>query len=232
MKIVVGMPVAERAWALPGWFNSVESQVFSTIPEVTVSVVCLYTHSHDATLEVLQAHHAEIIRSILPTRPYERIIGHNWSMRDHEYEYMASIRNTLRKEILLMDADYFFSLDSDILLPHTSALENLVLEAEGTYDAVSPLVNMVQIGDPAYSFMMFTADGARGERVPLRSKSEAFEADIIMAAMLLNRQAQRVPWASHLQGEDIGWSMNARALDLKVGVVPSIRCDHRMRVHG
>ena len=235
MHIVFGCPVAERAWVLPDWLKSIKSQEYSQ-PTV-VSIVCIYTESHDDTLKILEDANVEIVHSSLPTRSFDRIRDHLWGSQNHEYEYMASLRNALRKEVLVRNADHFFSLDSDILLPNEHAVQDMIHEAaHESYDAVAPLVDMEKnpgMSQPAYNFMRIDRHGVMGERFPLPAAPFLpFQADVIMAAMLLNKKAQCVPWANHLQGEDIGWSLNARRMGIKVGVEPLVRCDHRMRIHG
>lgn len=234
MKIVIGCPVAERGWVLPAWFEAIEAQEFPYMPRPEIEVMVLYTASRDDTLSILQEHGATIIESMLPTRDRGRIVGHNWSQTLHEYEYMASLRNTLRKEVLQQEADYFFSLDSDILLPHRFALDQLLMDLEiHRYDAVAPLVNMLSEPglEPAWNFMNWSDHGYAGTRAAVQ-EAAAFDAGIIMAAMLLNKKAQCIPWMDHRQGEDLGWSLNARRSNIKIGVIPHIVCPHRMKVHG
>jgi hypothetical protein len=191
----------------------------------------LTTPSHDSTQQILADAGVTVIDSPLPTRPYNRIVEHLWGAQDHEYAYMASLRNELRLAVQLIDPDWWFSLDSDILLPEDHSLEDLIIAAEDHhFDAIAPLVDMVPSGDPMYNFMRLSPSG--GTRYPLPSPMWPFYADIIMAAMLLNRDAQRIPWQSHQQGEDIGWSINANAAQMSVGVAPNVRCDHRMRIRG
>lgn len=226
MRVVVGCPVAERGWVLQDWIDSVRMQQL----DGEVDIVCLYTRSHDDTLEILQRNDVRVLESPLPTRPFDRMRGHNWSYSDHEYEYMASIRNELRETIANEAPDWFFSLDSDIILPGPGALSELISAAvERQANGIAPLVNMMQFpqAPPAWNWMTLRESMTGADRKPA-PQEEVFQVSVIMAAMLLDRQAMMIPWANHPQGEDIGWSIKASLAGLRLFSDTRIVCEHRM----
>lgn len=233
MKIVAGCPVAERAWILQEWIDSLRGQRLDRGDEL--EIVCLYTRSHDQTLSVLQRNEVITVVSPLPSRPYDRMLAHYWSYQDHEYEYMASLRNDLRSIAIALQADLFLSIDSDILFKTKEDLQSLIdtMRAYAAH-AVAPLVNMEKYAtnSPSWNWMDLRFDGVGGVRPDVSvspSKVSPFRVDVIMAAMLLDRRAQMIPWKNHPQGEDIGWSIKARRADLKLVIDSSVECEHRMR---
>lgn len=209
------------------WIDAVRMQQL----DGEVDIVCLYTRSHDDTLEILQRNDVRVLESPLPSRSYNRMQSHNWSYSDHEYEFMASLRNDLRGTIANEAPDWFFSLDSDILLPTPDSLRELIETAqEHQANGIAPLVNMMQHPEapPAWNWMMLRDALTGADRAPMPSQ-DVFPVTVIMAAMLLDRRAMMVPWANHPQGEDIGWSIRAKQADLLLLSDSRIVCEHRMR---
>ena len=232
MKIVAGCPVAERAWVLQDWINSLRQQEI----DAELEIVCVYTHSIDSTLDILQRNDVVVVESPMPTRPWARMMEHAWSYYDHEYEYMASLRNELRTTAIDRGADMFFSIDSDIFLPKPTSLHTLIVDMlTNEAAAIAPLVNMDQHlqNPPAWNYMdlRFNSVGADRPGEPNVSRPP-FQVGVIMAAMLLGPRAMLVPWSNHPQGEDIGWSIRAHRADLKLVIDTAVRCEHRMRYTG
>ncbi len=235
--MAIGCPVAERAWILPKWIAAVKSQTVST------DIVCVYSHSHDGTLKLLEEAGAHIIESNFPTRDQARIYDHLWDQQRGEYRMMSILRNELVEWAQEGGYDFFFSLDSDIILPHEHALHDLMedcieVQPELASDAVAPLVDMI-LPIPngpktqcAYNFMGWDNEGFTFEHGDRSIKPEAPKhVAAIMAAMLLNRKAMEVRWHDHRQGEDIGWSLDAWHKGVKLMIDPRIECLHAMNHH-
>ena len=160
--------------------------------------------------------------------------NHYWSYQDHEYEYMATLRNELRNAAIAAQADLFLSIDSDILFKTEDDLRSLIYTME-VYEAqaVSPLVNMEKhpVHAPQWNWMELRYDGVGGIRpVEPDVSISPFQVDVIMAAMMLGKRAQMIPWKNHPQGEDIGWSIRAKRAGLKLVIDSSVICEHRMHV--
>src|SRR5205807_1548405 len=87
-----------------------------------------------------------------------RVDKHAWSPETGEYTYMAYLRNRLVDAARVGGADYFFSLDTDILM-HPRTIEYLLHSySDVGGDAVSPLVDMqpVKENGVAWNFMEWT----------------------------------------------------------------------------
>ena len=222
MRVIVGCPVKDRAWCLPDWFEAVEAQ------GVDVEYLFIYTPGSDETEEVLLQHTTNIL--IEPTgRSETEIAGHLWG-DINKYAYMAHMRNELLRNAHAMGADYFFSLDSDIILP-PDGLKRLLSYASTHPGVVAPKVNMswgatnwnvMSWVDPKYPRM------AERSLVPPKTGQH----HVVMAAMLLDRDAiDRGLWVAHHQGEDIGFSVHAWKEQIPLWWVEEIHCQHWMRRH-
>jgi glycosyltransferase involved in cell wall biosynthesis len=223
-KIIAGCPVRNRGWALPQWFEGLRAQ------DHDLEILCLASESEDNTIELLKENGATVLFDPQPGRPTAAIDGHYWgTMAD--YEYMARIRNLLLEDVISHDADYFLSIDSDIVLP-PGALEKMIeinigVRAWTPYGAVvSPYVNMGQT--EVVPNVMSWAGSGNANRDFIRS--DGGYADVIMACMLFDRHAMaQLRWSAHQQGEDVGLCIDATIKQVPRWWEPSIRCDHLMR---
>lgn len=222
MKVVIGCPIKNRAWCLPDWFAAVEDQ--------GIEVEYLFVYSTDSTDEtevILKEHTDNILYDDSPGRPAHDIEGHVWGAMD-KYQYMCHLRNGLLQHAKEMGADYFFSLDSDILLPR-DGLKRLLHYAMTHQGVVSPAVNMTW-GSTAYNVMSWIDrdNPNMGERTLLPPVTGQHH--VIMAAMLLDRGAiEACEWVPHQQGEDIGFCINAWKLKVPLWWVAEVRCQHLMQ---
>lgn len=222
MKLVIGMPVMNRGWILPQWFEAVEQQ------GVEHTVLALLSPSDDDTEQILKDHGAEILEHQEPSpRTAFEIDNHVWGNMP-KYQYMADLRNGLCFAASLMGADYFFSLDSDIILP-PDGLKKLLTYAERHPGVVAPAVNM-SIGSVSWNVMDWVdpTNPNMAERKDREIKPR--QRDVIMAAMLLDRNAMKVcQWEAHTGGEDVGFSVHAWRNEIPLWWNPEVRCQHIMR---
>lgn len=143
-----------------------------------------------------------------------------------KFEYMARLRNRLVEEAIKGDFDYFFSLDSDIVLPG-GALIHLLHYSQSHPGVVAPSVNMAQGHGVVWNVMNWSNPIFPG-LVNRELLPEKGQADVIMAAMLLDRSALQCRWEAHMAGEDIGFCLQAEELGVKRWWYPEVRCQHLM----
>jgi hypothetical protein len=221
MKLVIGCPIKDRAWCLPAWFHALESQC------IEHETIFVYTDSADNTLEILTTHQPfALLRDDRDGRPVNEIDGHAWGAVKW-YEYLSDLRNQLVTTALNMNADYFFSLDSDILLP-PGGLQKMLDYAQTHQGVISPAVNMSE-HDTAWNTMSWIdpyhpAMATRPVKYP-----KGGQVDIVMAAMLLDRKGLEAEWVSHTQGEDVGFSLDARRKEIPLWWMSNLHCQHVMR---
>jgi hypothetical protein len=231
--LVIGCPIKDRAWVLPEWFAALEAQ------DVEHKIIVLYTPSDDDTIQILNDHGAITFPDTIafdgytpPGRPVHEIDGHVWGNLER-YTYMATLRNELMALAYSMEADYFFSLDSDIILP-PDGLQRLLSFAQTHPGVIAPAVNMVPKGT-VWNTMSWDAT-LRGSAMRYAEdfgSGKAGRRDVVMAAMLLDRGAMEAcAWAAHPQGEDVGFSLNAFNSQVPLWWVPEVRCRHRMKRFG
>lgn len=233
MFVVIGCPVYEREWILPDWFEAICAQdfpledlgfVFEVAPGDEATIQCLldFAEAHpnirwlDIEVNANEAHY------------HHPEGGRHWD--NSKYQAMVRMRNRLLDKVTCRDPDRYFSLDSDILLENPSTISALV-ELTETRDAVSPLLFMTPEGWDYPSVMTWVPGennqrGHRQEDYPLGS---LFQADIIMAAVMMSRPVyQQTRYQFHRQGEDLGWSADCKLKGFNLYSASYIYCPHIM----
>lgn len=190
-------------------------------------MVCVLSPSEDNTEQILKEHNVKILRHDLPGRKVRDVDAHIWGLPT-TYTYMSKLRNTLIEAALGMEADYFLSLDSDVILPPDAIKRLLDYSTNNHPGVIAPAVNMAQ-GAIAWNTMSWVdrAHPSLSHR-PVREPLGGL-ADVVMAAMLLDKVGLEARWQTHPQGEDVGFCLDARAKEVPLWWVPEIKCDHRMR---
>lgn len=214
--LIVGAPVKDRAWVLPEWH-----QGLSGYP-----AVCLLSRSEDDSRSVLEDLGVEVVEDPEEGRPVHEIEGHVWNLGIAAFEYMARLRNRLLDLMIERGAEYFFSVDTDIVLPPNAIPDLLSIMEQTGADVISPAVCLCS--DPV-EWNTMNWGGYEGaawrDYIPQRTGT----VDVIMAAMLLNRRAiESCRWAPHVQGEDVGFCALAEQLGISRWWVPEIACEHMM----
>jgi hypothetical protein len=222
MKLVVGAPIRDRAWILPQWFEHMMVAVEHELHISDVSVVfvgsmadpsfkCATKMAHGYGILVHWHEPADDDHG-----PYQRV----WT-RDR-YATMAGLRNELLTKVREMEPDIFWSLDTDILVAENT-LSSALRHVE-TFDAVGTKLYMTPHGRFAPSYGMLPSGG--GLR---RSDGEGVvKVDAIMASKVMTPTAYAVDYTPHSQGEDIGWSIAARAAGCTLGWDGTVTSKHVM----
>jgi hypothetical protein len=217
--ILIACPIKDRGWAVPHWYRGIEENMEAA----PIHVAALLTESGDDTEELLKKRDVELFYDDEPGRLPWQIDTHIWDLE--RYAYMARLRNRLVELALEMDVDYFLSLDSDIILP-PGGLEVILDYAVAHPGVVSPKVQMGMTSS-AWNTMHWT-DPLHPGRANRHRTPEEGRADVVMAAMLLDRSALECRWQGHDSGEDIGFCLNAEARGILRWWLPSVQCRHLM----
>ncbi len=215
-KIIIGAPVYKREWVLNYWFQCLEKQDY---PLENIGFLFELGPDDDATHDLLWRWHQMHPEVTI----FDGVIRNDVKHRTHEegtrqweiarYYVMADFRNSLLDRALCHDFDYYFSLDSDILLDDPSSLRRLVEYMDRGLDIVSPLSFMTP-HDANYPSVMSWAErvGKRAWRDLNKVQwGTLFEADIVMASVMMSRKVvENVRYIWHPQGEDLGfaWELN------------------------
>lgn len=211
MKLIIGCPIYDRDWIFPYWISSIQNQ---SVPLKDIGFVFVATTKDTQTINQLQqwrSFHPEV-------EVFDIVLADNLNHFSHaegqrswtisKYENMVNLRNILLTQVRKYQPDYFFSLDSDILISHPSTIELLIAHIKSGADAVSPLMFMTPFGVQFPSVMKWVdkpgGQAHRNHEFPLGSY---FEADVIMAAKMMSKEVyNNVDYIIHQQGEDLGWS--------------------------
>lgn len=211
MSLVVGCPIKDRAWIIPFWFGYMHAAcaaaglsphvVFVGDPETD-------PYTFNAIVDEMSHHSIDVSYVTVPGdgECYTR----DWT--PERYDHMVLLRNALLQHVRELDPALFWSLDSDIL-PAESALSSAI-EMLGSFDAVGMRCFMTGGADLSCPSFGMVNDGGltRGDQ-----PDGHFPVDVIMASKLMTRKAYNVDYSFHPQGEDVGWSANARAAGCKLG---------------
>ncbi len=143
-RILISGPIYKRAWILEHWLKCIEDQ---SIPLRNIGFQFEFGPDDDATQDLLWEFHeahpecfifdGQIDITNLHATHEEGV--RSWAQ--DEYLRMVSFRNNLldRAQQKLDSFDYYFSLDSDVLIYNPDTLETL---AAHNKDVISPLMYM------------------------------------------------------------------------------------------
>lgn len=233
MKLMIGCPLYKREWILHHWIRCIISQsidvskigfVFEVSPDDTATITILETwRSIDKSIPYFNIK----VRDDIPH--FEHVEnGRNWTLS--KYENMVSLRNSLLSTVREVEPDFYFSLDSDILIENPNTLELLIGHVKSGFDGVNPLMFMTPFGDMYPSVMDWRHDGSdramRHQRYPLGT---FLKSDVIMAAKMMSKKLySEIDYRIHEQGEDVGWSYDAHLKGMKLGCASYIYAPHIM----
>lgn len=233
MKVLIGCPIYRRGWILNHWIKCIKAQ---SIRQDSVGFIFEVSPDDESTIAMLEAWkkydpvvaHFEIIkRDDLPHFEHENN-GRQWTIS--KYENMVKLRNSLLEKARELSPDYYFSLDSDILLENPNTIELLIAHIKEGADAVSPLMFMTPMGD-MYPSVMTWADSDIGSamRLPRYPLGSYFQADVIMAAKMMSQNVYKnINYTLHFQGEDVGWSLECKKAGFSLFSASYIYAPHIM----
>jgi hypothetical protein len=221
MKLLIGCPIYKRDWIFPLWASALERQsipldeigfIFETSPDdLNIKNILSAWRNQHPEIPFFEVHE----RSDIPHFEHQKN-SRQWTMS--KYYNMVSLRNHILERVREVKPEYYFSLDSDIILKNPATIELLINHIKEGADAVSPLMFMTPVGVDYPSVMTWSEeeDGRAYRRrdYPLGSY---FKSDVIMAAKMMSKKAyESIDYAVHSQGEDLGWSLEAKkkGLDL------------------
>jgi hypothetical protein len=233
MKLIIGCPIYKRSWILKYWISCIANQTIdlsdigfifevSKNDQETVSILENWK-KHESKIPVFEINYRDDLSH------FEHINnGRQWTIS--KYENMVSLRNSLLSRVRELKPEYYFSLDSDILLTNKSTIELLVTHIKSGADAVSPLMFMTPEGVNYPSVMTwkegFETKAYRHQSYPLGTY---FQSDVIMAAKMMSPKVYRnVNYEIHMQGEDLGWSLGCRKKNYKLYCASYIYAPHIM----
>lgn len=213
--LVIGCPVADRAWILPRWMDHVLAalELAVDISDVRFAfVVPALDHSTQQCIKDLEAEHRLKVCTLVSSED-PRADERQWGM--DRYEHMAALRNILLAKVRSLHPTFYLSLDSDILLHKDTIAMAVNRLVAGEVNAVGMKLFMTPTGREAPSYGRLVNGGGWMTRGDFSSWGLV---DVVMAAVLMDQHAyELVDYEADTQGEDVGWSKNLKAAGLKAG---------------
>lgn len=237
-NILIGCPIYKREWVLPLWLEGIEQQTF---PKSNLGFIFELAPDDDGTHQMLwewQMKHPEFL-------VFDGLIRNDIHHNHHpegqriwnstKYLEMVDMRNSLleRATSLQDKFDYYFSLDSDLILENPETLQILSDYGDQGYDILSPLSFMTPT-ERNYPSVMSWVEGLPGRaqrdlpRYPLEG-DQIFQSDVVMAAVFMSRKVfTTVRYRWHRQGEDLGFATALYEHGIKSYCIPYLYCPHLM----
>ena len=213
-RILISLPIYKREWIVKYWLECIENQ---DIPLANIGFQFLLGEDDSSTHDVLwdwQSAHPECflfdaqIDISSPHQTHEEGIR---AWHKEEYLRMVSFRNDLleRASERIDSFDFYFSLDSDVLLERPDTLSVLSGHKK---DVVSPLMFMKPTDELFPNSMDWDILPGTGDQSKARRNNVStglVKIDVPMAAVMMSPDVvAKTRYSWHPQGEDIGFAGN------------------------
>ncbi|NPV54133.1 MAG: hypothetical protein HPY71_11505 [Firmicutes bacterium] len=222
--VVIGCPVRNRDWIIGEYLDHIYNLDF---PKDDLSLCFVINDSTDRTKEILMSFAREHKDEYRQIRILEHDLGQiedqrTWNVRKKIYVSLAELRNILVEQALDMEADYLFSVDSDILVPPYTLKELIVADKD--------IVSAQIWNDPSKVFpnIMAHRNGSITHYLDF-PKNALFQCDVTGAVYLLKKKVlEEVRYCYHEQGEDVGFCLEAKKKGFEIWANSKIACKHMM----
>lgn len=226
MKIAIGCPVKNRGWALTEYLNALNN-----IDYYNKEYIFLENDSTDITPDILYKYNFNSYYTIKSIKTELNIGEERCKYGTNKYSHLADIRNQFLELFLETDAEYLFSIDSDVIVPPNILEELLIYADKNTIigAAISNIPNKELDGRTPGNFMVKSNTGIVIH--PYNYPQQGImDVDVIGACYLISRKAieDGIRYAPHEQGEDIPWCMDAIKKGYELLVNFNVKCKHKM----
>lgn len=227
--VTVGCPISNRSYLIDRYLDGILGLDY---PKDKIKIYFLFNNSEDTTEYDLKRFKNKYIKDYLnitiekyniPARKDKRITGY----RNETYRRLSELRNHLLSRI---DTDYFFSVDSDIILEPNCLIELLKTNKE----IIAAVINNDQILRPYNKHPQIRTNLLK-DRVVKRNVGETVEEKVIVshyidfplneiieidytgAVYLMKKEVcESVKYDFSELGEDIPFCENAKKLGYKI----------------
>lgn len=225
VELIIGAPVTQRAWVLPTWLERMRAQVRPQTAGLMFVYGAPLQVEPDDTLEILASEENRgfwRFVEVLHDREDDHYPKRVWNLE--RYQTMARLRNLLLAEVRDLSPAWYFSCDTDVLLPD-GAIETLIqVAADQGFHGVAPLMYMTPHGT-GFPNAMNHGWVTR----PDVNRDEPFQVDACFGAVLMNRSLYQVDYVANAVGEDLGWANDVIEAGLRLGLDPRVKAKHVMR---
>ncbi len=229
--VAIGCPVRNRGWILPQYLKAMEKVIY---PKEKIGFCFVVNDSTDDTMEILQ----EWKRKRDQDYAFIDIVERNFGaiedkrvapVRREIYRHLAKVRNILLDTVAKHDVDYFFSVDSDILVVHDT-LQKLIYLKEDICAGLVYNDGRTNRKHPhrAPNIMIYDDRGklVHFKEYPLNS---VFKVDVTGAIYLMSKRAYTtIRYDFHRKGEDIAFCEDAQSKGFTLYCNSDAFCYHMM----
>jgi len=220
--VLVGCPVRNRARVLPAYLAALQALDY---PADRLRFAFVLNDSVDES--------EAILREFAQKRP-TALLRHDlnfprWQRGHYSFANLALLRNLLIAEALRCQADYLFSVDSDVL-PPPHALRRLLAAGKALIGARVP--NDLHLPGRHWRYNFLCADARGRLRHPRSFPPDALmPVDVVGAAVLIARAVLEsgCRYEPAPTGEDEGFCRRAAAAGFQPWVDTGLVCRHLMR---
>lgn len=194
-RLVVGCPVRRRDWILDEWREHV---IWAAYRAGLASPTFVFVQGEDE--DPISWPDTIVAQMPEPTREDVRSWGSD------RFMHMVDLRNKMLGMVRELRPDYFWSLDSDILV-HGESLWGMLdtLHRHRRSWAVGSKLYMTTVGVNYPSYGIWTS---KDHRVGFKREDRGgvSKVDVLMASVLMSPKAYGIDYRFHPWGEDAGWS--------------------------
>jgi len=201
MNLAIGCPIYNREWSLPRWFQSLFNQKINL---KKTDLVFAYTEGNDNTKDIIEKYGSKFNSLIILDCNDVKAFGNRDSER---YYSLVILRNRIFDTLRELQPDYYFSYDSDILLPDET-LKALIKEKK---DIIGPWVDLVPPGGIPNCVTLMPNGGGFRRRKPYDKfypkNAGVYEVSTVFAVSLIsNKVFNSCYYKWHSGGEDYGFA--------------------------
>lgn len=223
--LVIGTVARGREWIIGRWHEHAAKAAANAGLEARFLLV---VDPRDPTAGELLARDPDAIIHAVHEDVIEDVRG--WP-KEARKRRMVELRNDLLGEVRQLGPAWFWSIDSDILAHPDALVAMLAAYQRGMFHAVGGACFMSKytahggsLRDPSY--LVSNRNG--GYHREWKPGATGLKVDVIMANKLMSPPAYEVDYAYDSRGEDIGWSVAARAAGVRLGWSSTVVSKHVM----
>lgn len=228
--VAIGCPIRNRDWNVRSYLLAMERLVY---PKDKLGFVFLVNDSTDSTLDMLlewKDKHKDEYQYIDIKNVNLGAIEDKRSaqVRREIYSHLAIVRNMLLDMVKFQFPDYFFSVDSDILVQHNT-LSSLVHNRKDICSAIVHNDRNINRKWPNRFVNIMIKEDGKYKHYKDYPINDIFEVDVTGAVYLMSRPVYttiRYDWDK--QGEDIAFCRNAKEAGFKIFCDSRLYCYHLM----
>jgi len=203
MNLTIGCPIYNREWSLPRWFQCIFDQ---KITYKNTDLVFAYNEGEDNTKDIIEKYGQKFNSCTIIDCNDVKAFGNRDSQRFYS---LVILRNRIFDVLRELQPDYYFSYDSDILIPE-GTIKGLIKDKK---DIVGPWVDLVPPAGIPNCITLMPNNGGFRRRKPYDKfypREGLYEVSSVFAVSLMKNEVfNTCTYKWHTGGEDYGFAQEA-----------------------